>query len=391
MSRYSRSGRHLLRRDWRGILSKLRTKKVKPLGKGEGSVVEAEVIVGGEVELEQGSRRLVVIGDLHGDYFRLVRILEETGLLEGSNTSNPYELSWNENVEPTDIVLLGDYIDWRGEPLEGPPEEWKYGSSRILLLLKNLKSRPATRVRLFTLMGNHEDMMLRSLRAYMVLKEELGEEGLSEFLEEALGNTYRAIYSLSRMGLSETSINLFMEFLNWYLQGGQKTIDSFGGFEEWIYYFTAGELAHMLDDLILLLKMGSRLFVHTLPDDLELLRKALTQGLKVLKPSERERLREQLLWSRGIWGIDAFRNTRYEPPSQDYLKEVLRDIGVEVVILGHTPLRRGFLRDNRKPIVVFDGMIVNTDLHGIPYSDPYISDIQGSGEVIVYVNRDFEG
>ncbi len=332
-------------------------------------------------------RRVVVVGDLHGDYFRLVRILEDTNLVRYDNPSNPYSFSWRDDVEPTDLVFIGDYIDWRGEPLEGPIEEWKFGAFRILFLIGHLKAQLSvgSKLRVFTLIGNHEDMMLRAKEGYRILSERLGSK-LSDLLDIALTNTYRAIYYASKEGLTQDELKNFTELLNWYLQGGRQTIESFGSIDRWLHDTSEGEIKRVLDELLLLVKLDDHLFLHTLPDKLHLLVKLLRDGPAELSDDERQELRNQLLWSRGLWGIDAFTNREIVPPSIEEIRTYLEDMGIKRVVLGHTPLRLA-LNDKKSPIVAFEGMIVNTDLHGIPYSEPYIEYLPADSEVIVYEDK----
>ncbi|NDD29947.1 MAG: hypothetical protein EB084_16955, partial [Proteobacteria bacterium] len=54
-------------------------------------------------------RRLIAIGDLHGDVHRLVRILQRHEVFL------PGTRKWAKAANTVDVVLLGDYVDWRGE------------------------------------------------------------------------------------------------------------------------------------------------------------------------------------------------------------------------------------------------------------------------------------
>ena len=72
-------------------------------------------------------RKLIAVGDLHGDYFRLIRILKEENVIIVKDKDN---FEWNPEANSVDVVTLGDYCDWRGEPLEGPITEWIYGSKK---------------------------------------------------------------------------------------------------------------------------------------------------------------------------------------------------------------------------------------------------------------------
>ena len=77
-------------------------------------------------ESSKDTRLLVAIGDLHGDYYRLERLLRENDLIL------PGTSAWNPQASQVDLILIGDYVDWRNEPLEGPQSEWVQGAKRIL-------------------------------------------------------------------------------------------------------------------------------------------------------------------------------------------------------------------------------------------------------------------
>lgn len=347
--------------------------------------------VQGEGDSDLPKRRLIVIGDLHGDYFRLVRILTENELVEYESASNPMEFKWRRDAEPTDLVLIGDYVDWRGEQLEGPREEWIWGSYRILLLLSklkgDLKADPELRAnyRLFLLKGNHEDMMEKALRVYKTLQERLGED-FFELLEAATANFYQAMFRGISMGLSQEEVSQFMEFLNWYIQGGKQTCDSFGGINRWLEEMTTSPLASILEEMLLLVKIDGYLMAHTLPDDLQLLEKVLIEGVNSLTEEEKERFKVQVLWSRGIWGIDAFSNRNIQPPSEERILTLMERLGLKRLIIGHTPLK--YLDAGSKvPIIAYGGNLINTDLHGIPESQPFVEYYTPEGEVITIEDK----
>ena len=58
-------------------------------------------------DTDQVTRTLVAIGDLHGDYFRMLRLLRENDLILPGTTV------WNPDKKRVDLVLIGDYVDWR--------------------------------------------------------------------------------------------------------------------------------------------------------------------------------------------------------------------------------------------------------------------------------------
>jgi serine/threonine protein phosphatase 1 len=83
-------------------------------------------------------KRLYAIGDIHGRYDLLCKLLDK---IDRRNASLP--------PKDTSIVLLGDLID------KGPQ------SSKVLQLLTVAEP---DKYRLYALMGNHEELMLRSLQ-----------------------------------------------------------------------------------------------------------------------------------------------------------------------------------------------------------------------------------
>ena len=356
-----------------------------------GPEVEKRELSQVEADKSSETRRLVVIGDLHGDYYRLVRILEEFKLVSYESKENPLSFKWNLPDVPTDVVLLGDYVDWRGEPLEGPADEWIFGSYRILLLLSHLKKEVGTlapNLRLFPLIGNHEDMMLKSFYSYQKLLEKFTEEELLELIDVEDVSFFSVFRRGIERNMSQEELNLLMEFLNWYVQGGKATTEGFGGLKRWLEEMQAGPVRSFLDELILLLRLGDILISHTLPDDFSLLKKLLTEGLESLSDEEREKIRVQFLWSRGIWGIDAFSNRTTKAPRKEVIEDLLESVNLRLIVIGHTPLKRyigSTSEESLKPLVFFEGRIVNTDLHGIPMSEPYVEEYNPQGKEVMII------
>lgn len=303
-------------------------------------------------------RKSVAIGDLHGDFYRLTRILEEEGILI------PGTYAWNPQACNVDLVLIGDYVDWRGEPLEGDPERSAEGARRILELIyslyKQVRELRATYEdfdgRLYALRGNHDDMMLDALKIL---------EFMAPSQVEALMKNHHHYIMLRKtvmsLGLGGDQVETVMKFLNWFVQGGKTTLEGWESIAEWKEAMD-GDLGEWLrHDLLLGAVVNQRLYAHTAPDLAEFWRPL--DELKELPPPEQQRLRESFLWSRKLWGFDYYTGSRTDPFSEEELDRMLDGLGVSGIVVGHTPVTT-----EMDPFTAYEGKVINIDLHGIPGS-----------------------
>ncbi|MBI2252393.1 MAG: metallophosphoesterase, partial [Armatimonadetes bacterium] len=206
-------------------------------------------------------RKIIAIGDLHGDYHRLARILKENNILMENN--------WNPQADYLDLILIGDYVDWRGEPLEGDRETWIKGPKAILDLiknlsesLKNLKKENNLKSNFYPLLGNHDQMMLDALNIFNFLDlEEVNFIALNSW------QFYKIKKYLLERKINQAGEETVLNFLNWFYQGGEVTLKSFGGLEIWRKEL-AGYLGSFLkNDLNLFVKVNQKFFSHSIPDD----------------------------------------------------------------------------------------------------------------------------
>lgn len=311
---------------------------------------------------QTATRKLLAIGDLHGDYFRLLRHLRENDLLL------PDTLAWNPEADRVDLVLMGDYVDWRGEPLEDPldqsPGDPEAGPRRILELIMHLEKelvdlRAAEEdfdSSLYALLGNHDEMMLEAVGVFDFLPV----EQLQDLLARA--RNFAAIKRhLADHGLNSEQIERVMRFLNWYVQGGEATANGFGGLPAWKEAME-GELGRFLRARLRLgVVVDHRLFAHTIPDQRKFWRPI--EEIVALPDAEFRAARESFLWSRKIWGFDYYTGMRTSPFSEKEMEELLSRMMVRGAVVGHTPLSRG-----PDPVVAYGGRIVNLDVHGTPGS-----------------------
>lgn len=308
-------------------------------------------------------RKVVAVGDLHGDYVRLIRLMNENDLLiEGTWV-------WNPEADNVDFVLIGDYVDWRGEPLEGDPSRWEEGPKKILHLIFYLHHKlreyrekdPNFKSFIHPILGNHDQMMMDALEVF-------------DFMDFTQLNTvirFKQNYMplkryLNEIRLDYEQIEKVMKYLNWYYQGGEKTIKGFGGIEIWKSEME-GQLGRFLkDNLVLGVVVNNKLYSHSLPDRREFWRKI--NEIEDLPEKDKTRAREAFIWGRRIWGIDAYTNMKTPKPEIDEVDDMLTRMGVGGAVVGHTPMLR------REPVIHYEGRIINIDLHGIPGSGALVEE-----------------
>lgn len=315
---------------------------------------------------ETPMRTLVAIGDLHGDYYRLERLLRESQLLlPGTN-------AWNPEQDQVDLILIGDYVDWRNEPLEGPEEEWPRGSRKILELLYTLHrqlealrtSVPEFKSHIYAILGNHDEMMLEAHQIFSFLEV----ERLDDFLAH-MGHSIQVKHAIQSLGLGPGQVERVLKFLNWYVQGGQVTIQGYDGLAQWKEEMDGEMGAFLRQHLRLGVVVNNRLFAHTVPDYREFWRPI--EEIVGLPESGYRRAKEAFLWSRKVWGFDYCTGSRTAPFSSEEIDEMLAGMAVEGLVVGHTPLPH-----DGKPVIAHSGRVINIDLHAYPGSEALIQSYQ---------------
>jgi len=304
---------------------------------------------------------MLVIGDLHGDYYKMTRILQENNIIKIDNefsTDNEFSLDSVEILnDDIFIVFIGDYIDWRGEDIENPYDidrkELVRGTYKIVKLLSYLISK---RGKIFTLVGNHEDMMFRALK----ILDKIDKNIFNDIIDRVAGNPYSVMKDLAEMNI----IDDFLNFYNWYSQGGRNTIEAFGSFDLLLESINNDEI---FKNLLLFVYFeqedGSRLvFSHTFPDDLDCVD-------RIIGDSITDKDIPLLIWSRKIWGIDAWVGAKTKPFDKKTILEVLDKNRIVRYFVGHTRISM-----DPGPNFHLDGRIVNLDNHGIINSKPFFQE-----------------
>ncbi|MHC9539970.1 MAG: metallophosphoesterase [Vulcanimicrobiota bacterium] len=307
-------------------------------------------------------RKAVAVGDLHGDYYRLVRILEEQQIIISGTTA------WNPLSENVDLILIGDYVDWRGEAMEGDESEWPRGPWRVLMLIYKLFNQVATlkrtlpgfRSTIYLVLGNHDEMMLEALEVF----EFITFEDLQFIMDNPQQYSVIVKKYVKEKGISYESAEVILRFLNWYVQGGDVTISSFGGIENWRRAMEGNMGAFLRDALCLGVVVNGRLYSHSIPDKKEFWMPI--HEVANLDGPQKDKAREAFLWGRKVWGFDYYTGMRTKPFTNEELDEMMKKMGIRGFVVGHTPMHKV------EPYIAYDGKVVNIDLHGMPGSQPLV-------------------
>lgn len=321
------------------------------------------------MSIKEKIRTLIAIGDLHGDYYRLIRILSEKNLIDKKT------LKWDQKANNIDLVFIGDYVDWRGEPLEGPGDDLNLGSRNILYFLKNLhkdlkllrSKEKKFKTKIHLILGNHDEMMLESLEIFKAFT--------SDQIDFILENTsqlylYKIEAFILKSNLNAQQVEVLSNFLNWFSQGGDNTVKSFGDLSKWRKALE-GKLGKFLKkNLKLAVVINKNFFSHSIPDEKKYWKplRALNKDLRELPEEEKKQLKRAFLWSRKISGYDYLTGFQTTSFKKEEIDELLKKLKVKRVIIGHTPMR------SLKPIYQYDGKVVNIDLHGVPGSSVYVEE-----------------
>lgn len=275
---------------------------------------------------------------------------------------------WNPLSDNVDLVLIGDYVDWRGETLEGNPDEWPQGPWKILQTIfkinRNISVLRETiegfDTNMFLLLGNHDEMMLESLDVFQFISF----EDLQFIMDNPQQYCVIVKKYVREKNISYESAEVILKFLNWYVQGGDITINSFGGVENWRRSLE-GELGTFLkENLLIGIVVNGRLYSHSIPDRSEFW--IPMSEIQKLSGPTREKAKEAFLWGRKVWGFDYYTGMRTKPFTNEELEEMMGKMGIRGFVVGHTPMHK------MEPVIAYEGKVVNIDLHGMPGSQPLV-------------------
>lgn len=319
-------------------------------------------------------RRLIAIGDLHGDVHRLVRILQrQEVLLTGTR-------KWARAANAVDVVLLGDYVDWRGETLEGDKSTWDRGVADLLDLIVDLhrqvdeiaKTSKSATPRFFSLLGNHDKLMLDSYRHLRSLPAPERQaiataHGDVRALRPLL---QKPVSMVSRLFGAKPTLDKPSEaVLTWMSNGGPSTVRAYGGFSAWYDRMESGLAAFIEKRMPLGVVINERLYSHSVPDAPALWRPV--DEVARLSAAERESATDEWVWGRRLFGFDHRTGKKTNKPDAREIDQMLAAMRVKGVVVGHS------LVQSLVPIRAYEGKVVNIDLHGHPMSDPWVEEYDG--------------
>jgi hypothetical protein len=243
--------------------------------------------------------RVVAVGDLHGNYAGLRRILAETGIIDRRG-------HWQ--ARDTHLVQLGDILGRGGEP------------GKIFKLLRRLETEaPGFGSRVHVLLGNHEAMSISGMLMYNTLEEfrDLAEE---EFLEDGarLAASWQAEAPDAKLG---------------------KRLDMLGAREFRSALSPQGKVGAWLMGHNAAVAIGGHLFVHAglnrahgrMPlDHLNARLRAALADDGACHPEDSPLRRDGPQWNRDY-------TLRPGPERGEELDEVLAYHGCRRMVVGHTP------------------------------------------------------
>lgn len=319
--------------------------------------------------------KIIAVGDLHGDYYRLLRILKEGKFFLQDRDE------WNPLADNVVLVLLGDYVDWRGEPMEGPPEEWPCNIKKLLDLIMFTYSEterlalelPNFKSKVYTLIGNHDQMMLESFRILSNLSPFMG-----NMILKRTGQLPFLVKLFNKLA-GQVEMEELFRVINWYEQGGEMTINSYGGLKQWMEAMDGETGEFLIKHLQLGVIIDGRLFVHSIPDDPNFW--IPLEEIDRLPEISRQGVFENFMWGRRLWGVSAATGAKVPPFTQEDIELFLNKMGAEMVFVGHTP----FFKE--KPLFAYEGKVANLDTHGVPGSNSYVEECIAGGR-IESVNED---
>jgi len=250
--------------------------------------------------------RIVVVGDIHGDLQRFIKILQNCGVINSN-------FQWVAQPRDTVVVQLGDQID---SATRGASDDWETLPDTEVLRFANHLNDQARRYggRVVSIIGNHEMM------------------------------------------------NVAGEFM--YVS--RKSLEASGGAHQRLLRFKpGGSIARMLANRPAVVKIGDCLFCHAglMPSHLDLVRdniqsiNALCQKFLLgapLSAIEQHAFNElfmsptSVLWNREY--------TTCSPPNKEMLEDVLRRTQCKAMYIGHNTVQQITAMYDRRLFFVDTGL-----------------------------------
>ena len=301
----------------------------------------------------EGVQRIVAIGDIHGDYDRLVGLLRTAKLVDANN-------AWQGGA--THLVILGDFID------RGP------ASRKVMDLLIDLGPQAQSAGgRLHALLGNHEAMNVY---------EDLRYVSSADFNSFRTADSKRLIDDFLNQTLRDMKANGTAPQNEAAFREKFKASHPLGWVERRLAFLPYGKYGKWLRQLDVTIRINDFLFVHggISPKYAAATRKEVNDRIRG-ELSDFSRLPQGLamdadgpLWYRGLAQL----------PENDkdlaaHISRVLETQEARHIVIGHTTA----------PVILprFGGKVIMTDV-GLPVSKatPALLMVEGSRCYNVYAN-----
>ncbi|MEM8798732.1 MAG: metallophosphoesterase [Pseudomonadota bacterium] len=279
------------------------------------------------------TERIVVIGDIHGDYDQFVQVLKDTGLVDA-------KLKWQ--AGDTHLVQMGDVVD-RGD-----------GSKKAIDLLRQLETEArAAGGYVHTLVGNHEALNIAGDLRYVTPGE------FAAYRTKKSKATRNAYYKQTIAAIkARTPKEELPKFDKAYRKAWEAKVP-LGYVEHRRAWSNSGIYGKWVSKNPAIIKIGRTMFLHGgigpayATSSLEELNEQISNELASSTPLTQQSLSFQSegpLWYRG------FANpSRGKAEEILHLEKVLKNFDVDRIVVAHTPIAGAI-------VPLFDSRVVATDV-----------------------------
>ena len=310
------------------------------------------VFDGKNVKARKNARLVASIGDLHGEYEKLVPYLEKQGIIK----IEAGVIKWTA-PEGTVLVFTGDYID------RGPK------SKQVLDLIIDVLVPQAKEAgsEVITLMGNHDEMMLFAIQE--IEQAKLTAAQLQTLISAVDSNDKVAVEAILQL-------NLGADYYGWFVQALKNKLDatiaSFGGMAAfWEAMKPESKYRLFFENLAAAAIVDNMFFSHSL--DAAGLRgitslEMLDDELEFSRDPETRipihgGFMDQMIWKRPEILDENGNAVAFGAAQKANLRAFMQKIGVDWFLVGHTPIRNGLVKVDDF-IIFIDGGMAYSDAAG---------------------------
>jgi hypothetical protein len=270
-------------------------------------------------------RRIIAVGDLHGDYQAWLDIARGAGLINSAGR-------WA--AGSTILVQLGDVVDRQPDSL------------RIIRSLQQLqKEAPRSGGRVIVVLGNHEAMNLLGDFRYTTAGE------FSAFAGDDSAALRDRVYEQDRLAIEAAARAVTPAATPQQIRAAWMAVHPLGWIEHRIAWRPSGELGRWATRNPAVVKIGSTLFVHGgLSQEysrtpLDTVNRIVADAMKAANDAPASPLNDPLspIWYRGLVARDPeaqaarAKLSGVPPTAEEELGTVLFAYGAKRMVIGHTP------------------------------------------------------